>query len=34
MLPGLAQQVLDDDPDDLSGPGIAVDETADLKKGK
>jgi hypothetical protein len=34
MLPGLAQQVLGQDPEDLPGPGIAIDETADLKKGK
>jgi len=32
-LPGLAAQCLPDDPDDLIGPGIAVDETAHLKKG-
>ena len=34
VLPGLAQDVLPDDPDDLIGPGLAFDETADLKKGK
>ena len=34
MLPGLAQQALEDDPDDEIGPGIAIDETADLKRGK
>jgi SRSO17 transposase len=34
LLPGLAQQVLPDDPDDLIGPGLAFDETADLRKGK
>ena len=34
LLPGLAQQVLRDDPDDLIGPGLAFDETADLRKGK
>lgn len=34
LLPGLAQQVLRDDPDDLTGPGLAFDETADLRKGK
>src|SRR5260370_1893879 len=34
MLPGLAQQVLEKDPDDIIGAGIAIDETADLKKGK
>jgi SRSO17 transposase len=34
MLPGLAQQVLGgDDPGDEIGPGIAIDETTDLKKG-
>jgi SRSO17 transposase len=33
LLPGLAQQVLGDDPDDLIGPGLAFDETADLRKG-
>jgi len=33
-LPGLAAQCLPDDPDDLIGPGIAIDETAHLKKGK
>ena len=32
-LPGLAAQCLPDDPDDLIGPGIALDETAHLKKG-
>ena len=34
MLPALARQALEDDPDDETGPGIAVDETADLKRGK
>ena len=34
VLPGLAQEVLRDDPDDLIGPGLAFDETADLRKGK
>ncbi len=34
LLPGLAQGVLRDDPDDLIGPGLAFDETADLRKGK
>ena len=34
MLPGLAQQVLEENPDDIIGPGVAIDETADLKKGK
>jgi SRSO17 transposase len=33
MLPGLAQQVLGTEPDDEIGPGLAVDETTDLKKG-
>ena len=33
LLPGLAQEVLRDDPDDLIGPGLAFDETADLRKG-
>ena len=33
LLPGLAQQVLRDDPDDLIGPGLAFDETADLRNG-
>ena len=33
LLPGLAQVVLRDDPDDLIGPGLAFDETADLRKG-
>jgi len=32
-LPGLAERCLPDDPDDLIGPGIAIDETAHLKKG-
>jgi SRSO17 transposase len=32
-LPDLAQEVLRDDPDDLTGPGLAFDETADLRKG-
>ena len=30
---GAGRGVLPDDPDDLIGPGIAVDETADLRKG-
>src|SRR5271169_5491141 len=34
LLPGLAQDVLPDDPDDLIGPGLAFDETADLRKGR
>ncbi len=34
LLPGLAQEVLRDDPDDLAGPGLAFDETAHLRKGK
>ncbi len=34
LLPGLAQEVLRHDPDDLTGPGLAFDETADLRKGK
>ncbi len=34
LLPGLAQEVLRHDPDDLAGPGLAFDETADLRKGK
>jgi SRSO17 transposase len=33
MLPELAQQVLEGDLEDIAGPGVAVDETADLKKG-
>jgi len=33
-LPALAAECLPDDPDDLIGPGIAIDETAHLKKGK
>ena len=33
-LPRLARQVLRDDPDDLIGPGLALDETAHLRKGK
>lgn len=32
-LAGLAAQCLPDDPDDPVGPGLAVDETADLRKG-
>ena len=34
LLPGLAQDVLRDDPADLTGPGLAFDETPDLRKGK
>lgn len=34
LLPGLAQQVLRNDPDDLIGPGLAFDEAADLRKGQ
>ncbi len=34
LLPGLAQEVLRDDPGDLTGPGLAFDETAHLRKGK
>jgi SRSO17 transposase len=34
LLPGMAQEVLRDDPDDEIGPGLAIDETADLRKGK
>jgi SRSO17 transposase len=34
LLPGLAQEVLRDDPGDPAGPGLAFDETADLRKGK
>ncbi len=30
----LAAECLPDDPDDLIGPGIAIDETAQLKKGR
>ena len=33
-LPALAAEYLPDDPGDLIGPGIALDETAHLKKGK
>ena len=33
-LRALAAQCLPDDPDDLIGPGIAIDETAHLKKGR
>ncbi len=33
-LPALAAECLPGDPDDLIGPGIAIDETAHLKKGK
>jgi hypothetical protein len=33
-LPQLARQVLRDDPDDEIGPGLALDETAHLRKGK
>lgn len=32
-LPALAAACLPDDPGDPTGPGIAVDETADLRKG-
>ena len=32
-LPALAAACLPDGPDDLIGPGIAIDETADLRKG-
>jgi hypothetical protein len=32
-LPALAAECLPDDPGDLIGPGIAIDETAQLKKG-
>ena len=32
-LPALAAACLPDDPGDLIGPGIAIDETADLRKG-
>ena len=32
-LPGLAAACLPDDPADLIGPGLAIDETADLRKG-
>ena len=34
VLACLAAQCLPDDPDDLIGPGIAIDETAQLKKGQ
>jgi SRSO17 transposase len=34
MLPALAQQVLGGEPDDGIGPGLAVDETTDLKRGR
>ena len=34
LLPGLAQGVLRDNPDDPIGPGLAFDETADLRKGR
>jgi hypothetical protein len=34
LLPGLAQDVLLDDPGDEIGPGLAFDETADLRKGR
>ncbi len=34
LLPALATQCLPDDPGDLTGTGIAFDETAHLKKGK
>jgi hypothetical protein len=33
-LPRLAERVLRDDPDDEIGPGLALDETAHLRKGK
>jgi hypothetical protein len=33
LLPGLAQDVLGD-PGDGIGPGLAINETADLRKGK
>jgi SRSO17 transposase len=33
MLPRLAQEALGTDPDDEIGPGLAVGETADLKRG-
>jgi SRSO17 transposase len=33
MLPGLAEEALGRDPDDGIGPGLAVDETTDLKDG-
>ena len=33
-LPQLAQQVMRDDPHDEIGPGLALDETAHLRKGK
>ena len=33
LLPGLAQDVLAGDPGDGIGPGLAIDETADLRKG-
>ena len=33
LLPGLAQDVLGGDPGDGIGPGLAIDETADLRKG-
>jgi SRSO17 transposase len=32
-LPGLAAECLPEDPDDPIGPGLAIDETADLRKG-
>ncbi len=34
LLPELAQEVLRHGPDDPTGPGLAFDETADLRKGK
>ena len=34
MLPGFAQQVTGGEPDDEIGPGLAIDETTDLKEGK
>ena len=34
LLPARAAECLPDDPGDLIGPGIAIDETAQLKKGQ
>ena len=34
LLPGLAQEVLREDPGDPVGPGLAFDETAHLRKGR